>query len=362
LSLKEKSSKLFASVLLLVFSVLLVVPYYYQVRFYLADAAYKNSVIKQRSLDQKISGLEKAVELNPYRGEYKTYLSNVYLNRAKSFSNKAKDKKLENRENVQKIVSDVKSAIDYAKEAVSLSANNVIFLQNLGSVYAFFAKDLSVGGADVWSIKNYKTAIELEPTNPALHNELGKVYAFRYSRSKSEDDIKQAINEFKKALGLKSDYLNAGLQLGLAYEAEGDNSKAIEQLSSFGSVERMESAISNPSQAYFIDNGNKENHIEIAFQLGRIYYNSGQTDKAKDIFLKILKISPTNSNARYSLALIFKKEGNFQEALKEFELVLVANPGNADVTEKISEVKKIIETENRNKVTEAETDKNDTEE
>ena len=48
-----------------------------------------------------------------------------------------------------------------------------------------------------------------------------------------------SLSEFEKALELKSDYLEAGLQLGIAYENAGDNQKAINVLNSFGSLDRI---------------------------------------------------------------------------------------------------------------------------
>ena len=78
------------------------------------------------------------------------------------------------------------------------------------------------------------------------------------------------------------------------------------------------------------------------FQLGILYYNTGKISEAKDIFTKIIKISPSNSNAHYSLGLIYEKEKNYEDALSEFETVLLTNPENEDLKGKIKELENIV--------------------
>ena len=99
------------------------------------------------------------------------------------------------------------------------------------------------------------------------------------------------------------------------------------------------------TETSFPENGVAD--INIAFQLGRIYYNSGNINEAKNIFLEIERLQPSNSNARYSLGLIYEKEENSEEALREFETVLLLNPDNQEVIEKIDNLKKLIEKKNK---------------
>ena len=314
-----------------------------QISFYQGEMIYKNTRAEQdralengnlasnqawEILDRNEDDLKKAVAKNPYRGEYKTYLSDIYLNRAnlafQEESKKSKDKK-----NTARIATEVKNAIDYAKSAADSSPNNIIFQQKLAAIYAALAKSMEVAGASDWAVKSYQKAIELEPTNPILRAELGKIYA---AGGKTDS----AISEFTKALELKNNYSDAGLQLGLAYEKQGNNKKAVDQLNSLGSIERIDNFIASGK---IISSNSSSIDIDIAFQLGRIYYNQGKTSKAKSIFLKIIKVNPTHSNAHYSLGLIYEKEGNDEMALREFEIVLAANPENSKVISKVNELR-----------------------
>ena len=92
--------------------------------------------------------------------------------------------------------------------------------------------------------------------------------------------------------------------------------------------------------AVFSNNRNLD--VDIAFQLGRIYYNTEKISEARDIFTKVTKVNPNNSNAHYSLGLIYEKEKNYEAALVEFKAVLSANPGNEDVESKIEELEKVV--------------------
>ncbi len=341
---KDRSAFYSALGALLIFVFILANSYYHQAKFYLAEAGYKTAVLDRSEalksdnlteeqvwevLNQNVSDMEKVIKRNPQRGDYKIYLSDIYFNRA-SLVFQEENKKAEDERNTQQIALEVKNAIDHAKSAADTSPNNIIFQQKLASVYASLDKNIGVVGAKEWAVKKYRNAIKLEPNNPVIYTELGKIYI-----SAGETDA--AIKEFEKALELKENYLDAGLQLGLAYETRGNSQKAISQLISLGSVERIDSVI---AAGQVVSPVGASLDIDAAFQLGRIYYNEGRNSEAKNLFLKIAKINSTHSNARYSLGLIYEKEGEYELALREFEIVSAMNPQNEEVKSKISELKK----------------------
>ncbi|MBU4347691.1 tetratricopeptide repeat protein, partial [Patescibacteria group bacterium] len=253
-------------------------------------------------------------------------LSDIYLQKT-GIAFQEESGKAEGEKDTQRIALEVKNAIDYLKDAADSNPNNIIFQHKMGSTYFAAARDLGVAGAGDWAIKKFNRAIELEPTNPVLYTELGKTFNLA-------DQTDLAIDQFQKALKYKADYLDAGLQLGLSYEKKEEKEKAIDALNSMGTVQRMENAI---AAGQVVTSANLD--IDIAFQLGRIYYNTGEVSRARDIFAKVVKINPNHSNAHYSLGLIYSSEGDKEKALKEFEAVLLLNPENEDVKKKIDELK-----------------------
>ena len=69
----------------------------------------------------------------------------------------------------------------------------------------------------------------------------------------------------------------------------------------------------------------------LAFQLGLLYYNDNQLEKAKAEFLRAISIDENYSNARYFLGLIYDKEGKKDLAIEQFEKIEKLNPESQEV-------------------------------
>jgi len=146
-----------------------------------------------------------------------------------------------------------------------------------------------------------------------LHTELGKLYLV-------SNDKDRAKTEFNKAKELKSDYIDASIQIALIYEDEDNIGEAIRQMEDL--------AASYPF------------NVEVLFQLGRLYFKNNQADEAITQFEAVIALMPNHSNALYSLGVAYQKKGETQKAIAEFEKVLELNPGNKDVIQRIEELKK----------------------
>jgi tetratricopeptide (TPR) repeat protein len=273
-------------------------------RFYLADVKYKEWI-----LSGKVEDLERAVNLNKGRANYHIALSRGYFVEASKELSKSSTE-----QDAQKIQLNFAKAINEAQRATQISPKWVATFENLGMVY----RDIRgfAQGASQWAIDSFAKAEALEPTNPVFPTEIGKIL-------RDERKITDAKKEFERALELKTDYLDAKIQLALILEAQGNVSEAISKLKEI--VEQ------NPL------------NIEAIFQLGRVYYNNNQTDEAISQFQQALQLFPNHSNSLYALGIAYQRQGEREKALEQFEKVLELNPGNQDVIQKISELKKVEE-------------------
>jgi len=300
------------SVLFIILVLVFLIMYFFAIKFYLADAHYRSYF--ETGEGQKLG---KAVNLNPFQSQYKVVIARDYLNRAIAEGQKPA-------EQIDDVVlsNNIYLAITYAKGgvigenvikgAVELSPNRVVAWETLGMIYRNI-HGIAVGALE-WGIKSFEKAISLEPTNPVLHTELGKLYLV-------SNDKDRAKTEFNKAKELKSDYIDASIQLALVYERENNAGEAIKQ---------MEGLVAS-----------YPNNIEVIFQLGRLYLNNNRTDEAISQFEKAIELFPNHSNSLYSLGLAYQIKGQKEEAIAKFEKVLELNPGNADVIAKIEELKKV---------------------
>jgi tetratricopeptide (TPR) repeat protein len=292
----------------LVFSVLLIIlvlafagMYFFAAKFYLADVNYRKYF--EAGEGKK---LEKAVELNPYQSQYRLVLARDYLDKVI----------IEGQKPIEQIdeavlSNNIYSAITFAKEATELSPNRVATWETLAIVYREI-RGVAAGALD-WGIKSFEKAIELEPTNPALHTELGKLYFISGERDKAKE-------RFNKAKELMPDYVDASIQMALIYEVEENVEEAIKQ---------MEELV-----AFYPYN------IEAIFQLGRLYLNNNRLDEAISQLEWAIKLFPNHSNSIYSLGLAYQRKGEKEKAIAAFEKVLELNPGNEDIIQKLEELKK----------------------
>ncbi len=290
---------------------------YFAVRFYAADMSYLVSQ-NARGTDtarRVTSGLE-ATRLNPYQAEYKIFISRSYLARALAELQKPESERDQNG-----ISRDVQLAIAYGRGdlaennekiqgATQISPKRVATWETLGAVY----RDIKFAtGAQDWAVRSFEAAIALEPANPVLYTELGKLYAASEQNDKARE-------QFEKAVELKANYVEAQRQLALVFENEKDVDSAIAKMKDI--------ALQYPVDA------------ESLFQLGRLQYNAGQVAEAIAQFLQILQLVPAHSNARFALGVALEKQGKTQQAIQEFEKVLELNPGNEAVLRKLQELKK----------------------
>ncbi len=239
---------------------------------------------------------------------------------------------------VRLVASLAADAVNVAKRSTDLNGENVADWSVLASIYQglFGVTD----GADEWAIKSYQRAIELEPANPALHTELGKVYVYQAdvasqgeqtqdekakadAKKKTDDLLAKAVDSFNKAIELKSDYAPAHYQLALAFDRQGKLKEAIG---------KMESVVAyNPQD------------VGVGFQLALLYFRDGRKDEAIKVMEQVVTLSPNFSNARWYLAAMYEDKGDaasLDKAIEQIKKVDELNPDTEVVKQKLDELNK----------------------
>lgn len=203
----------------------------------------------------------------------------------------------------QRITPLLANLVNSAKAATDASSQNVANWAARGFVYRQVIG--LIGDTDQWALKSYEEAVKLEPANPYLYTEIGRVYLV-------QGELDKAREQFQKAIDLKSDYAPAHFQMALIYVGEGKISQAIEKME--------ETKLITPLD------------VGLYFQLGLLYYNDKKFDRAKGEFERAVALDQNYSNARYFLGLVYDREGKKDLAVQQFERIAQLNPDNEEVT------------------------------
>ena len=289
----------FTAIVVAALSVLLLI---LGVRFYLAEYNYYKA-LNSNSLESAEIYLNKAINQRGNADFYHVALARVYLLQAEE---KVKAEK----PNTNEITSLVAKAVNEAKQASDLSPKSAALWENLATMYENAA--VLVPEANTWAQKTLEEAILLEPNNPALYLHLGNVYL----QNKDND---KALEQYKKSLEVKKDYVEAYIALANLYEIKKDLNKAIESYTAILPVANQNS--------------------QVLFNLGRLLYNRKEKNDwglAEKLWLEAIKIQPDYSNALYSLGLLYEVRGNNAEALNYYYKVKDLNPDSALIQNKIN--------------------------
>ncbi len=317
---------------------------------YAAEIAYMKAVSIDRahgSPDDVVNGLQHAVELNGRNNAYLRNLALAYLARADAtlaaaprMDQKPGERKQDydvrvafaRQEQIKTVSGDTVAAVNTAKAATAMEPKNVAAWSVLASIYARLMG--VTDGADDWALKSFQSVLELEPNNPSTHTEIGKVYVFQSDQAKqeaaalkddqakkdaqkkSDDALENAVDEFTKAIALKSDYAPAHYNLALVYDRQGKLKDAIK---------KMESII--PTNA---------KDVGLGFQLALLYYRDGRKDDAIRMLEAVVRLSPNYSNAMWYLAAMYEEKGKIDGAVALLTKVKELNPGNDLVTQRLN--------------------------
>jgi len=187
----------------------------------------------------------------------------------------------------------------------------------------------------VWSdeITLYRDCIEKAPGKARPYNNLGAALLRGGS-------LAEAAAQFKRALKIKPDYVDAHYNLGYALSRQGNLAGGIDQ---FAETLRLDpknlKALNNMGVALALQGryGQAVNYFEAALQQNPgdadIHYNlaialknEGKPEDAANHFARVLALSPRHAEAHYNLGLLLRQRGQVDAAKRHFSRALEINP------------------------------------
>ena len=280
----------------------------------------------ERDIDGALNNMNRAVALAPDNDLYYRSLAQVALAKVQVIVNAPNANQNPNLLNDFRAA--VQSSISYAQRASDINSKESLNWSTLGFVYQSLVS--LIDGSETAALSAYDNAAKYDPKNPIYEFNKASVYSAMVDRAQlrlSQSGVQQqAVDAFTKQIAdnlenarvslvkylqLKPDYPQANYLLAQVLIRQGNLAGAITQ-------------VETVKQLAF-------NDIGVAFQLGVLYYQAGQFDKAEGEFRRAVSINPSYSNARYFLGLLADRRKDTQEALNQFAEIQKFNPDNSEV-------------------------------
>lgn len=218
-------------------------------KHYYAEVQYLGAVTALQNQDTAaaIAKMEAAADATDrLQDNYLVGLAQIYLAQAETEASKS------GKENNNDNQAAINAALPYLEGAVktamqSTEAANPNSSTNWAARGYIYRRLIGVSeGFDTWALDMYNKALQLEPSNPALWNEIGQVYVMK-------NDLDKAKESFKKATDLRDQYIDPHYYLALINDRQGDKQSAIAELQKVAAI----IAATNPGDTASIDNINK---------------------------------------------------------------------------------------------------------
>ncbi len=228
----------------------------------------KKDVVEKDGIKNKISSTETGMY-----GGTKSLKAQINFDKAIEYSKKQ----------------DFKNAEKYYLKALKEDPKFVEVYDNLGRIYR------RIGKYDK-AVYNYKKSLELYPEGIMAHQNIAVVYGIN-------KDYENAIKEYKEIVRLSPN--NAEGYFGLA--------------NSYMMISKFDLAIKNANKTVEIYRKTKSHYLNEGYYLiGLIYYNSGNTEKAKENIV-LAKENGAHINPKLEKELFSKQSNNENIQLKTKE-------------------------------------------
>jgi tetratricopeptide (TPR) repeat protein len=185
------------------------------------------------------------------------------------------------------------------------------------------------------AIASYTEAIELDPENPMLHNQLGVAF-------QKTGEHRKAVDQFQKALEIDPRLFVAYNNLGTSLVMLGEYDQAISLYqegikrhpdltglyfyTNLGIAFLYKNNLERAESAFLMETAINPEHLQAHLNLGNIYTVKGDYQKAVTEYSRVLALEPDSHSALINLAIVYlvmKKPG---QAKKHLEHVLEVNP------------------------------------
>jgi tetratricopeptide (TPR) repeat protein len=259
--------------------------------------------IQNKDINKAFSDIGKAIDLDDKNARYFVALSDIYLASGKipnclEALKKAEELDEKNNEaflklaEVYLILRDYKNTFAYTKKALDLDLVNPVAYFIRG--YAYMEQ-----GDTALAIKNYQAAADQDQKYYAAYIELGSLY------STLRNPV--ATGYLQTAVRIDPNREEAYYLLGMAYQEQGDITKAVE------TYEKL----------LVISPDFKDAHYNLGY-INLVYINDFAS--AINYFTRAISLDPKYTDAYFNRGYSYELAGNFANARKDYQKALEVTP------------------------------------
>ncbi len=198
---------------------------------------------------------------------------------------------------------------------------------------------------EIWSseLALWSDTARKSPALAEAHNNLGLAY-------EAEANINAAIDHYKEALSLKTNYSSAYVNLGRAYYIGGDRRAAMENYMAALSFNPEKAEAHNNLANIYMQSGElqkasihlaeavrlKPGSLEITYNLASLSFELKHYGRAISGFEEALRIDPDHVEASFALAQVLAVSGETARAIAQYKKLLISFPGHAPAHSKLA--------------------------
>ena len=203
-------------------------------------------------------------------------------------------------------------AVHHYRQAIEDDSSYVDAYTNLGKVYSDTEEYEMAADA-------YEKVLTLSPPEdqlPRIHLNLGVSYL-------GMDRVDDAIREWKRAVELQPDYMDAYMNLGTAYQNKNlpDSSRVVwERALKVG-----------------------EKSVVPRVALGRLAFAEGRLSDALSYYGQVLELGARDPRIFAEIAMVHERSEDFDQAIVQYEQALALAPDNAQLKAALNRVRRIVE-------------------
>ncbi|MBI4600111.1 tetratricopeptide repeat protein [Candidatus Uhrbacteria bacterium] len=303
-----------------------------------AEAQQKGEPVSLESTDAVINAVAKAIQIDPRNNQYARTLSQALLAKLSRLIGAAKTQ-----EDATAALQTLPSqAVAAANGALALNPKDIKSILNAAGTY----QSLLPFTADAVKLasETYAKAVEVDPTNPQVRFDLGRMYvdeavlhkqragnekASEESKAKEKEAMKKALEMaekyLKEALDLKPDFAPAHFHLATIRAEQGNKEEALNELDTAAVLNARLAPLRSADESLF-------------YLTGLAYASLDEKDRASSAFKAAFTLRPNYALALWNYSILQAAKGNKDEAIKALEQILQYDKENKTVKDKLAEL------------------------